>query len=166
MREMEVLGVRVEQPGNAPLLLLRERGGTRCVPIWIGAAEASAIVNALEGVEPARPLTHDLLCTVIAELGHEVFEVRVTDLIDGTFIAEIQVDGHAISARPSDAVAVAVRLDVPVLCAPEIIDAVGVELPEKTEDEVEKFREFLDSVNPDDFELNEGQGPPPGEMNP
>lgn len=166
MREMEVLGVRVEQPGNAPLLLLREQGGTRCVPIWIGAAEASAIVSALEGVEPERPMTHDLLCTIIAELGHEVFEVRITELAEGTFFAELQIDGQTVSARPSDAVAVAVRLDVPVLCADDIVEAVGVELPEKTEDEVEKFREFLDSVNPDDFELNEGQGPAPGAANP
>lgn len=166
MREMEVLGVRVELPGNAPLLLLRESGGTRCVPIWIGAAEASAIANAMEGIEPVRPLTHDLLCDLISELGHEVFEVRVTELVDGTFYAEIQVDGHVVSARPSDAIAIAVRLDVPVMCADEIVDEVGVELPEKTEDEVEKFREFLDSVNPDDFELGEGEDPETGSDNP
>ncbi|WP_028708409.1 bifunctional nuclease family protein [Propionicicella superfundia] len=165
MREMEVLGVRVELPGNAPLLLLRELGGTRCVPIWIGAAEASAIANAMEGVQPSRPLTHDLLCDLVTDLGHEVFEVRITELVDGTYYAELQVDGHIVSARPSDAVAVAVRLGVPVMCADAIIDDVGVELPEKTEDEVEKFREFLDSVNPDDFELGEGGAPDPGETN-
>lgn len=163
MRQMEVLGVRVELPGNAPLLLLREMGGTRCVPIWIGAAEASAIANAMEGVEPSRPLTHDLLCDILTELGHEVAEVRITELVDGTFFAELQIGDHVVSSRPSDAIAIAVRLGTPVMCATEIIDEVGVELPEKTEDEVEKFREFLDSVNPDDFELNDDGGQASGD---
>jgi bifunctional DNase/RNase len=162
MREMEVLGVRVEVPGNAPLLLLREVGGTRCVPIWIGAAEASAIASALDGVEPERPLTHDLLCEVISALGHELFEVRVTALTDSTFYAELQLDQRVISARPSDAIAVAIRLGAPVKCAEQIIEEVGVELPEKADDEVEKFREFLDSVNPDDFELGDPQQGPEG----
>lgn len=153
MREMEVLGVRVELPGNAPLLLLREKDGSRAVPIWIGAAEASAIANAMDGVQPTRPLTHDLFCDVLGELGHELFQVRITDLEEGTYYAELQIDEHVVSARPSDAVALALRLGATVWCAEEIINEVGVELPEKTEDEVEKFREFLDTVTPEDFEI-------------
>lgn len=152
MIELDVMGVRVEVPSNAPMLLLKQANGQRYLPIWIGAAEASAIVNALEGIVPPRPMTHDLIADMLARLGHTDVEGRITSVVDGTFYAELWVDGQPISARPSDVVAVALRAGFKLLCPPELLDQVGVELFEAAEDEVEKFREFLDNISPDDFE--------------
>ena len=151
MRELDVLGVRVTMPGYGPLLLLQEVDGTRCLPIWIGANEAAAIANALEGVVPPRPLTHDLFVTTLAELGHTTLRGRITEMTDGVFIGELEVDGHVISARPSDLAALSVRAGIPLSCPDELLEQVGVEIDEP-DDEVERFREFLDHVNPDDFD--------------
>lgn len=146
------MGVRVEVPSSAPMLLLKESAGHRYLPIWIGAAEASSIVNALEGIVPPRPMTHDLMADLLSQLGLVDVEGRITSVVDGTFFAELIVDGRTISARPSDVVALALRAGFKVTCTPELMDQVGVELFEPAEDEVEKFREFLDHVTPDDFE--------------
>lgn len=162
MREMDVMGVRVEMPSNIPMVLLREVGGSRYLPIWVGANEASAIASALEGLVPPRPLTHDLMVDVLGDLGHALDSVRVTRLNDeGTFFAELIIDGTAISARPSDAIALAIRAGADILCADEVLDTAGIDVPddaadgeqsEDSEEVVEEFREFLDHVSPDDFD--------------
>ncbi len=152
MRELIVHGVRIEMPSGVPMLLLRELQGTKVLPIWIGAAEAAAIANAIEGVEPPRPLTHDLFTSVLDAFDHTLDEVRITALSEGTFYAVLVVDTEEISARPSDAVALALRCGAPIYGAAELLDEVGVEIVPEREDEVEKFREFLDNVNPEDFE--------------
>lgn len=153
MRELDVVGVRVEMPSNVPMVLLREVGGHRYLPIWIGAGEASAIANAQEGVLPPRPLTHDLMADALRTLGHRMSEVHITDLDGGTFYALLLVDGVEISARPSDAIALALRTGADILCSDDVLDEAGVEVPEEEDDdEVEKFREFLDQVTPEDFE--------------
>ena len=92
MSEMRVVGVRVELPANQPILLLRETDGERYLPIWIGSVEATAIALEQQGVRPARPLTHDLLKDVIGALGRELEQVRITDLREGTFFAELVFD--------------------------------------------------------------------------
>lgn len=158
MREVDVMGVRVEMPSNAPMVLLREVGGSRYLPIWIGANEASAIANAQEGLVPPRPLTHDLMLEVLGTLGHRLSEVRITELDGGTFFATLHIGGHEISARPSDAIALAIRAGADIYCADEVLDEAGIEVGEEEEDEVEKFREFLDHVSPDDF-AGEEDGP-------
>jgi bifunctional DNase/RNase len=158
VRQLEVVGVRVEMPSNQPIVLLRESDGERYLPIWIGAPEASAIAMAQQGVTPARPMTHDLLRDVIAGLGARLVEVRITDLTDGVFYALLVFDtGAQISARPSDAIALALRTGTPVLGAEEVLDEAGLAIPAEDEAEVEKFREFLDQVSPEDFE-QEGPG--------
>ena len=149
---MVVHGVRIEMPSGVPMLLLREVDGTRALPIWIGAAEAAAIANALEGVEPSRPLTHDLFVMMLEVFGHTLEEVRITALSEGTFYALLVVDSEQISARPSDAVALALRCGAPIYGAPELLDEVGVEILPERDEEVEKFREFLDNVSPEDFD--------------
>ncbi|MGJ6979103.1 bifunctional nuclease family protein [Aestuariimicrobium soli] len=151
MHELDILGVRLDLPSR-PMLLLRESGGQRCLPIWIGAAEASAIASAMEGLVPPRPLTHDLFAEVLSELGHTEIAGRITGMTDGTFLGELEIDGHVISARPSDVVALAIRAGIVVTCTSELLDQVGVVLESEGDDEVEKFREFLDNVTPDDFE--------------
>ncbi|MGO1975179.1 MAG: bifunctional nuclease family protein [Propionibacteriaceae bacterium] len=160
MRELDVVGVRVEMPSNAPMVLLREVGGSRYLPIWIGAGEASAIANAQEGVIPPRPLTHDLMVDVLATLGHRLTEVHITELDGGTFYAVLLLDAVEVSARPSDAIALALRTGSEIYCADEVLDEAGIEVPEEEEDEVEKFREFLDQVHPDDFITGSEPGDP------
>lgn len=153
MRELDVVGVRVEMPSNVPMVLLREVGGHRYLPIWIGAGEASAIANAQQGVLPPRPLTHDLMVDSFAALGHRLSEIHITELDEGTFYAILLVDGVEISARPSDAIALALRTGADILCAEQVLDEAGIHVPEEEDDdEVEKFREFLDQVSPDDFD--------------
>lgn len=147
--EMRVVGVRVELPANQPILLLREAHGERYLPIWIGSVEATAIALEQQGVRPQRPLTHDLLKDVIGALGRDLEQVRITDLQEGTFFAELVFDGDVrVSARPSDSVALALRIGVPIHADESVLDEAGLIIPDEQEDEVEKFREFLDSVSP------------------
>jgi bifunctional DNase/RNase len=156
---LEVIGVRVEMPSNQPIVLLREADGERYLPIWIGAPEASAIAFAQQGVTPARPLTHDLMRDVIGALGASLVQVQITDLADGVFYAVLVFDnGVEVSARPSDAIALALRTGTDVVGAESVLDEAGLNLPSEDEDEVEKFREFLDQVSPEDFESGEEPG--------
>lgn len=156
MEPLEVVGVRVEMPSNQPLVLLREVGGDRYLPIWIGAVEATAIAFAQEGVEPPRPLTHDLLKDLLVALGRSVRQVRITDLLDGVFYAVIDLgDGVEVSARPSDAIALALRCEAPILGSEDVLDAAGVSVADDEEDEVKAFREFIENVSPEDFEKGE-----------
>jgi hypothetical protein len=149
---MRVVGVRVELPQNQPVVLLREEDGTRYLPIWIGAVEASAIAFQQQGIESARPLTHDLLRDVVQALGARLEAVHITELRDDIFYAELRLSGGVtVSARPSDAIALALRCDAEILGADAVLDAVGVEIPDDPEDEVERFREFLDQISPEDF---------------
>ena len=153
MREVDVVGVRVEMPSNQPIVLLREVAGDRYLPIWIGAVEATAIAFAQQGVVPPRPLTHDLLRDVIASTGNTLSEVRITSMQDGVFYAElIFASGIEVSARPSDSIALALRTGARIVCAEEVLAEAGLAVPEEQEDEVERFREFLDHVTPEDFE--------------
>ena len=161
VKQVDVMGVRVEMPTNKPILLLREQDGERYVPIWIGAPEATAIAYAQQGVTPPRPLTHDLLLDVVTGLGHELSSVLITRMEDGIFYAELVIDGGTrISSRSSDAVAIALRAHVPVFVDEAVLEATGVDVPVEDEDEVEKFREFLDNVSAEDFETH---GDEPGD---
>lgn len=153
---MELVGIRVEMPTNTPIMLLRERDGDRYLPIWIGTPEATAIAMAHDGIRTKRPLTHDLVTALIEELGATVDSVIVTELRGGTFYADLTIsvgdDVHHISSRPSDAVAIAVRTHAPLFADKDLLDEVGVYIHEyDDESEIEKFREFLDHVDPMDF---------------
>ena len=158
---MELLGVRLELPGNTPVVLLREQTGDhRVLPIYIGPEEARAIALALEGVETPRPMTHDLMRDLLGAVGAEVRAITVTELRESTFYAEIEVvlDGRTVrvSSRPSDAVALAVRVQAPIFAAEEVLADAAMPAAEESEEEqqeeiVEEFREFIDQVNPEDF---------------
>ena len=157
MREVEVVGVRVEVPSNQPIVLLRESAGERYLPIWIGAVEATAIAFAQQGVVPPRPLTHDLLKDVLDATGNALAEVRITEVTDGIFYATLVLaSGVEVSARPSDSIALALRTGSRIVCAEDILDDAGIAVPDEREEEVEKFREFLDHVTPEDFEKPQG----------
>ena len=154
---LELVGVRIELPTNQPIVLLREVGGDRYLPIWIGAVEATAIAFALEGVEPQRPLTHDLLEELTDGVGVKVERVVVNDLREGIYYADLvlAVNGNevVVSARPSDAIALAARTEALLFATSEVLDEAGVEIKDDQDDEaeVERFREFLDTVRPEDF---------------
>ena len=166
MEEMELLGVRVEMPANAPMVLLRERSESgRTVPIYIGAPEATAIALALDGVTTPRPMTHDLLRDVLEDLGTDVERVVVTELHEKTFYAELHLrregEAHVVSSRPSDAIALAVRTGTPIYVDESVIDEAGYREAEAEADDtgesageevVEQFKEFIDSISPEDFE--------------
>ncbi len=157
MLDLEVVGVRVEMPSNNPIVLLRDRESGRYLPIWVGAVEATAIAYAQQGIVPPRPLTHDLLKDILAALGVSLAEVRITALEEGVFYALLVFsNGVEVSARPSDAIALALRVEAPIRSADEVMEAAGIDLPDDDEppadeDQVEKFREFLDQVSPEDF---------------
>ena len=153
MREVEVVGVRVEMPTNQPLVLLREAEGNRYLPIWIGAVEASAIAFAQQGTQAPRPLTHELMRTMIEALGDELTEVRIVDVKDNVFYAQLVfASGAEVEARPSDSIALALRTGTRILCAEDVLDEAGIVAAREEDEEIEKFREFLDDVKPEDFE--------------
>jgi bifunctional DNase/RNase len=141
---MEVVGVRVEMPTNQPIVLLKETQGDRYLPIWIGPVEATAIAFAQQGMVPARPLTHDLFRDVLEALEVQLQTVNITALRDFS-------NGKEVSARPSDSIALALRTGAAIYASDEVLDEAGVAIPDEQEDEVEKFREFLDTITPEDF---------------
>jgi bifunctional DNase/RNase len=160
---MELVGVRVEMPSSSPIALLREVGGEkRILPIFIGAPEATAIAFALEEVVTPRPMTHDLMRDVLDDLGVSLEKIVVTELREGVFHAQLELNGrdgvHTISSRPSDALALAARTGSPIYAAEEVLDEAAY--PEEREDEpevqeevVEQFKDFINSVDPEDFAI-------------
>ena len=160
----------MELPGNQPVVLLREEDGPRYLPIWIGAAEASAIAFQQQGLQTVRPLTHDLLKDVIDAAGIRLEAVHITEMRDDIYYAELRFNGAVtVSARPSDAIALALRTGAPILGTDDVLEAAGIEIPDEVivdgdgsvaetgdaEDQVERFREFLDSITPEDFAADE-----------
>lgn len=166
MSEMQVVGIRVEPPASQPVLLLREVDGDRYLPIWIGQSEAASIALRQKGIEPPRPLTHDLIVNLITEFGQTLVEVRIVDMQEGTFYAELVFANDVrVSARPSDSIAIAMRAEVPIIADESVLTEAGLLIPDEDgdqesgpvgEDEVEKFKEFLDNVSPDDFKATGG----------
>ena len=164
MIELELVAVRVELPSNTPVVVLRElEGRRRQLSIFIGGPEATAIAFALEEVETPRPLTHDLFCDVLDELNVQLERVVLTELRDTTYYADLHLRSAAgeqhVSARPSDAVALAVRVGCPIFASEKVLDEAGfvvdADEEEGTEESpeavVEEFRQFIDQVSPDDF---------------
>jgi hypothetical protein len=169
MVNMEVVGVRIEMPSNQPIVLLKEMEGTRFLPIWVGAVEATAIAFAQQGLSSQRPLTHDLIANIFESTDLTMTSVHITELKDGIFYAELSLrssDGTSlkISARPSDAIAIALRTASNILADSDLLDQVGIDIPERliggeegatesagSDVELERFREFLDQINPEDF---------------
>ena len=160
MIELQLVGVRVELPTNQPIVLLKEREGERYLPIWIGAVEATAIALGMQGIETARPMTHDLMRDLLKGLGVTVQRIVITELREGTFYAEIQLssngDSVSISSRPSDALALAVRMNLEIFASEDVLDEASIAVKddqdeEEVQEEVAKFREFLEQVTPEDF---------------
>jgi uncharacterized protein len=170
MREMTVYGVSFDLVGKQPIVLLKTADENRFLPIWIGHPEAAAILMKLQGASPQRPMTHDLITDMLEELDAEVTRVTVTELRENTFYARITLERNGaeieIDSRPSDAIALAVRVEAKIFAADEVIEESGIEFESEEEaanDErirrvsalgdidVDEFRAFLDTVTPDEF---------------
>ena len=150
---LDVIGVRVEMPSNQPIVLLKEIGGTRYLPIWVGAVEATSIAFAQQGVTPPRPLTHDLMKDLLDSLNAKIDSIQITEIKEGVFYSAIKFEGgRSVSARPSDAIALALRTVSPIFGSSELLAEAGIEIPDQAEDEVERFKEFLEGINPEDFQ--------------
>lgn len=165
MVEVVLRAVRVDVGSSTPLLLLEEVGGDRVLPIFVGAPEATAIAYALQHIETPRPMSHDLLGNVITALGARLFAVEITHLIDNTFFANLRLlrEGREVlvSARPSDAVALALRVGAPLLVSDELMNDEGQVLEVGDDDEeseeseatlLAELRDFLNNVRPEDFD--------------
>lgn len=160
MHELELEGVRLEVPSNVPVMMLREiEAPRRVLPIYIGGPEASSIHYALEGVVPDRPLTHDLLASVIGDLGSVLERVVLTEVRDQTYYAELHLAGEGeariVSCRPSDGVALALRTGSAIYAAESLLETAGKVVPEtvvETEEEIlDDFRDFINNIRPEDF---------------
>ncbi|HLI45382.1 MAG TPA: bifunctional nuclease family protein [Acidimicrobiales bacterium] len=165
MVEVRLSAVRVDLPSSTPVVLLEEtEGAHRSLPIFVGAPEATAIAYALQGVEVSRPMTHDLMSQLLTTLSARLERVVVTKLVESTYHAELQLRAgntlHAVSCRPSDGIALALRVHAPLYVADDLMDSEGL-LIEPDEDDVSEqanpeeivgeFREFLDTLRPEDF---------------
>jgi uncharacterized protein len=164
LAEVVVESVRVHMLSSQHVVLLKETERERYLPIWIGPWEANAIAARLQGVNPERPMTHDLFASTLADLGAKVQRVIISSLAEETFHAtlELELDGKTImvDARPSDALALAVRTGVRIFASIEVLDRAGVEPESQVDEKLEVFREFINSLAVDlDEEHREGQGP-------
>jgi len=155
---MEIYGVSFDMVGKQPIVLLKTVDGNRFLPIWIGHPEAAAILMKLQGAQTPRPMTHDLLNDMLEQLEAKCERVSVTELRDNTFYASItlSINGSEveIDSRPSDAIALAVRCQAPIFAAEEVIEESSIEFEHEVEDQeevVEKFKDFLEDVTPEDF---------------
>jgi bifunctional DNase/RNase len=153
LTELTVVGVRVQLPSQQPIVLLKEESGDRYLPIWIGAVEATAIAFAQQGIVTARPMTHDLIRDLLEAFDRPLETVTISALRDGIFYADLGFgDGLVVSARPSDAIALALRTGAVIRSEEAVLAEAGIAIPDEEEDEVERFREFLDTITPEDFE--------------
>jgi uncharacterized protein len=164
MYEMVIYGVSFDLVGKQPIVLLKTAEGSKYLPIWIGHPEAAAILMKLQGASTPRPMTHDLVTDILAQLEAEVVRITVTELKENTFYASITVSQNGseieIDSRPSDAIALAVRAEAPIFVADQVIDESAIEFEgeEVNEEEVvDEFRKFLDNVSPDQFAVEDGE---------
>ncbi len=162
MQEMVIYGVSFDMVGKQPIVLLKAVDSNKFLPIWIGHPEAAAILMRLQGASTPRPMTHDLLVDILGEVETKCTQVAVTELRDNTFFATITLSAGGreieIDSRPSDALALAVRSGAPIYAAEEVIAESAIEFEHEVEEQdevVDRFKEFLDQVSPEDFASDE-----------
>ncbi len=155
---MQIYGVSFDMVGKQPIVLLKTVDDNRFLPIWIGHPEAAAILMKLQGADTPRPMTHDLLVDILDQVETKCERVSINELRDNTFYASITISVSGseleIDSRPSDALALAVRVSAPIFVADDVIDESSIEFEHDLEDNeqvVEKFKDFLDDVSPEDF---------------
>jgi bifunctional DNase/RNase len=155
--EMSLEGVRIEFPSQRPIILLKEREGDRYLPIWVGTFEASAIALELSNIKTPRPMTHDLIINILKNLKISVDTIEVSDIKENTFYAILNLKNTSskiirVDSRPSDAIAIAVREKCKIFSTQHVLMQAGIKI-QSIDDEVQKFKDFLEHVNPEDFNL-------------
>jgi bifunctional DNase/RNase len=170
MQEMQIYGVSFDLVGKQPIVLLKTAEGNKFLPIWIGHPEAAAILMKLQGASTPRPMTHDLLTSMLGELDAQVVRITVTELRENTFHASITIQQNGteieVDSRPSDAIALAVRAEAPIYADDRVIEESAIEFEgeEVNEEEiVDEFRRFLDHVTPDEFAVEDDEPEEPEE---
>ncbi len=161
MIEMYVMGIALDTRTGTPIVVLNDKDNRRALPIWIGTAEASAIIRQLEGIKSTRPMTHDLMDHMIAKMGYRLNRIEVNEINSDTYYASIFLDDMAagsdkiltIDSRPSDAIALALKADAPILVTSTVVaDGTISTDHERDEAEAEEFKSFLDNVKASDFQ--------------
>jgi uncharacterized protein len=158
MIEMQLGGLGFDPKNMSPIVLLKDIEDRNFLPIWIGMFEAAAIAMELQEFKPPRPMTHDLLSKMIATLKGQVIKIVISEIIDNTFyaIVELKLKGeskiHKIDSRPSDAIAIAVRTKVPIFVSESVMLKAKMVNSEKDEEETKNFKDFIDTLNPEDFQ--------------
>ena len=160
MIEMHLGGLGFDPKNMSPIVLLRDREERNFLPIWIGMFEAAAIAMELQDFKPPRPMTHDLMTVLLEKLGAKMLRVVINEIVDDTFYAVIEVgiqkgaeeEMIKMDARPSDAIALAVRTHVPIFVSESVMLKAKMVNAEKDDEESVKFKSFVDNINPDDFE--------------
>ncbi len=158
MIEMKVMGIAIDTASGSPIIVLNDKENRKALPIWIGSAEASAIIRKIENIKVLRPMTHDLIIDLIEKTGYKVDRVEINDVEKDTYYSSIYIlDGNneeiAIDSRPSDAIAVAIRVDAPIFVSAKVLADGSVSCDSaKDEEETEAFRNFIQGIKPSDFE--------------
>ncbi len=158
MIEMKVMGIAIDTASGSPIIVLNDKENRKALPIWIGSAEASAIIRKIENIKVLRPMTHDLIIDVIKKTGYKIDRVEINDVEQDTYYSTIYLtndDGNEITidSRPSDAIAVAIRVDAPIFVSAKVLADGSVSCDsEKDEAESEEFRNFIKNIKPSDFE--------------
>jgi bifunctional DNase/RNase len=157
--EMTLEGVRIEFPSQRPILLLKERAGDRYLPIWVGTFEASAIALELSNIKTPRPMTHDLIVNILTGINIKIESIEICDIRDNTFYALLNIKQARnklikIDSRPSDAIAIAVREKCSIFSTLDVLENAGIKI-QSIDEEIDKFKDFLEHVEPEDFDLKE-----------
>jgi len=153
---MEIGGLGFDPKNLSPLVLLKDSEEMNFLPIWIGIFEAAAIAMELQNLKPPRPMTHDLLKSTLEKFGSKVMRVIINDVKEGTFYANIELEGKdkkkiVIDSRPSDAIALAVRVQAPIFVSENVMMQAKLVNAEKDAEETKKFKDFIENLKPDDF---------------
>ena len=157
MIEMRVMGIALDTRTGSPIVVLHDKDNRKALPIWIGSAEASAIIRKIENLSVARPMTHDLIIEIVEKTGYTVDKIEISDVEKETYYATIYIADEngkvvEIDARPSDAIAVAIRVDAPIYVAPKVLASGSVSTDSaKDEEEAQEFKNFVQSIKPSDF---------------
>ena len=157
MIQMKVMGIAIDTVSGSPIIVLNDTENRKALPIWIGSAEASAIIRKIENIKVIRPMTHDLIIDIIEKTGYQVQRVEINDVEKDTYFSTIYLEKDndivKIDSRPSDAIAVAIRVDAPIFVSPKVLATGSVSCDsEKDAEEQEEFKNFIQSLKPSDFE--------------
>ena len=156
--EMQVMGIAIDTRTGSPIVVLQDKDNRRALPIWIGSAEASAIIRVIENIKVQRPMTHDLIVNIVKDLGYEIDRIEIHDVEKETFFSNIVLvnkkgEEVLIDSRPSDAIAVAIRVEAPIFVSPSVLADGSISCnSQKDEQEAQEFKDFIQNIKPSDFE--------------